>query len=60
MSFYTGLTFYRPREPPAMTASELGQFIAQIRDAGLLANDGFKYLQVRIRPIYRPRREGYE
>ncbi len=48
MSFYTGLTFYRPREPPAMTASELGQFIAQIRDAGLLANDGFKYLQVRF------------
>jgi hypothetical protein len=48
MSFYTGLTFYRPRKPPAMTAGDLGRFVAQIRDAGLLADRGLQYLKTRV------------
>lgn len=48
MSFYTCLTFYRPREPPAMAVSDLGRFIAQIHGLGLLTDDGLQYLAVRI------------
>ncbi len=48
MSFHTGVMLYRPCRPPPMTADDLGRFIMEIRDAGVLTDDGFQVLQVRF------------
>lgn len=48
MSYYTSLVFYRPAKPPAITASDLGRFIARIHDEGLLVDDGLRVLQLKL------------
>ena len=48
MSFYTGLVYYRPCEPPAMTGQDLGQFIAKIYELGVLKEGGFEVMNVRF------------
>jgi hypothetical protein len=37
MSFYTSLVFYRPTDPPVIKARELADFVTELVDKGLLA-----------------------
>jgi hypothetical protein len=48
MSFYTGLVYYRPRVPPAMTSIDLAGFVAQLRDAGVVADERSGTLQIKF------------
>jgi hypothetical protein len=48
MSFYTSVVFYRPRKPPAMTASDIARFIVAIRGAKVLTRFGSRSLSVKF------------
>jgi len=48
MSFFTSLTYYRPCEPPTITANDLARFIKEIHDAGVLTDRGLYWLYVRF------------
>lgn len=48
MSFSTSLTYYRPCAPPTITADDLARFISQLRDTGILTDDGFQMLHVKF------------
>lgn len=41
MSFFTTLNYYRPGEPPRVTARELAEFVAAIRDTRLTTDEHF-------------------
>ena len=48
MSFFTSLIFYRPRTPPLLTANDLAQFVARLRDTTLLVDGGLRSLKIKF------------
>jgi hypothetical protein len=48
MSFYTSVTYYRPTDPPPVTAAELADFIGQIRGTNLLKTTGTPCLKIKF------------